>query len=310
MSESSWGKRRYRTTNWKAYNAALKARGDLTIWLDKDMQWLASPSGKRGRSRTFSDAAIQFCLTIKCLFGWPLRQALGLVQSLLKLMGLSWSAPDYSTVCRRQRSLDVQVHYRPSVNGLHMLADSTGIKFLGEGKWKTKKHGAERRRQWRKVHQGIDAESLQIRAIVVTSNEVGDSPMGVELLNQIPCHEEVASFTGDGAYDTQDVHEACHRRDVMPIIAPRKGARLRKGPAFTHRNEAVKACKRLGRAIWKRWSGYHRRSLVETKMNCFKRLGEKVMARTFERQVTELNVRASILNRFTELGTPQTVVVA
>lgn len=45
-------------------------------------------------------------------------------------------------------------------------------------------------------------------------------------------------------------------------------------------------------------------------MNCFKRCGEKVMARTFERQVTELNIRVSILNRFTELGTPKTVAVA
>lgn len=67
MSETSWGRRKYRSTNWKAYNAALKARGDLTIWLDKGMQWLAPPSGKRGRSQTFSDAAIQLCLTIKCL---------------------------------------------------------------------------------------------------------------------------------------------------------------------------------------------------------------------------------------------------
>ena len=310
MSESSWGRRKYRTTNWKAYNAALKARGDLTIWLDSRLQWLAPPSGKRGRSKTFSDAAIQFCLSIKCLFGLPLRQTLGLVQSLLKMAGLPWAAPDYSTVCRRQKGLDVQVHYRPSGDGLHMLADSTGIKFLGEGEWKTKKHGAERRRQWRKVHLGIDAQTLQIRAIAVTTNEVGDSPMAAELLGQIPSHEKVASFTGDGAYDTKDVHEACHRRKAIPIIPPRKGARLRQGAAFEHRNEAVKACRSLGRVIWKRWSGYHRRSLVETKMNCFKRLGDRVMARTFERQVTELNVRASILNRFTELGTPQTMAVA
>ena len=88
------------------------------------------------------------------------------------------------------------------------------------------------------------------------------------------------------------------------------GARLRKGLAFAHRNETVKAYKRLGRTIWKRWSGYHLRSLVETKMHCFKRLGEEVMARTFERQVAELNIRASILNQFTGLGTPQTVAVA
>ena len=160
------------------------------------------------------------------------------------------------------------------------------------------------------MHLGIDAQTLQIRAIAVTTNEVGDSPMAADLLGQIPSHEQVVSFTGDGAYDTKDVHEACYRRGAIPIIPPRKGAKLRKGLAFAHRNEAVKACRQLGRAIWKRWSGYHRRSLVETKMNCFKRLGEKVMARTFERQVAELNIRASILNQFTALGTPQTVAAA
>ena len=114
MSEMSWGRRKYRTTNWKAYNAALKARGDLTIWLDKGMQWLAPPSGKRGRSQTFSDAAIQFCLTIKCLFGLPLRQTLGLVQSLLKMAGLSWAAPDsWAKVSGKPRSMAQSV----AVNG-------------------------------------------------------------------------------------------------------------------------------------------------------------------------------------------------
>lgn len=135
MSETNWGRRKYRTTNWKAYNAALKARGDLTIWLDRDMQWLAPPTGKRGRCQKFSDAAIQFCLTIKCLFGQPLRQTLGLVQSLLRMAGLPWSAPDYSTVCRRQKSLEVQVHYKASTKGLHMLADSTGGGALRRASW-------------------------------------------------------------------------------------------------------------------------------------------------------------------------------
>jgi hypothetical protein len=77
MIEPKGVKARYKTTNWAAYNAALKARGSLTIWLDKDMQWYAPASGKRGRQRVFSDAAIQFCLSIKCLFGLALRQSLG-----------------------------------------------------------------------------------------------------------------------------------------------------------------------------------------------------------------------------------------
>lgn len=67
---------------------------------------------------------------------------------------------------------------------------------------------------------------------------------------------------------------------------------------------------RFERNLWKSWSGYHRRSQVETKMHCGKRLGERVMSRTFERQANELHIRAAILNRFTELGYPQTAPVA
>ena len=85
MSETSWGRCKYRTINWKAYHAALKARGDLTIWLDKDMRWLAPPTCKRGRGHTFLDAPLQFCLTRKCLFGQPLWQTLGLMELLLRM---------------------------------------------------------------------------------------------------------------------------------------------------------------------------------------------------------------------------------
>ena len=302
-------KKRYRTTNWKQYNSSLKARGSLTIWLDKKMSWFAAASGKRGRSPKFSDAAIQFCLTLKNLFGLALRQSTGLVQSVLQLSGLAWPAPDFSTLCRRQLGLNVQVPYTRSQGGLHLLVDSTGIKFLGEGEWKCKKHGPERRRQWRKLHIGIDAQTLQIRAICVTSNNVSDAAVLPDLLQQLPEDEALESLTGDGAYDTQPVYEAVIQRGAVPIIPPRKNARIRKGDAFAYRNAALVACRRLGRRIWKVWSGYHRRSLVETKMNCIKRLGERVMSRTFERQVNELHIRAAILNRFTELGRPQTAAV-
>ena len=94
---------KYRTSNWREYNAALQARGSLLIWLDQDMAWFAEPTGKRGRSPTFSDAVIQFCLSIKCLFGLPLRQSIGMVESLLKLAGLDWPVPDFSTISRRQK---------------------------------------------------------------------------------------------------------------------------------------------------------------------------------------------------------------
>ncbi len=109
---------------------------------------------------------------------------------------------------------------------------------------------------------------------------------------------------------TEPVHAAVIERNATPIIPPRKNARMRKGDTFAHRNAAIAACRRFGRKLWKSWSGYHRRSLVETKMHCIKRLGERVMSRTLARQVNELHIRAAILNRFTELGRPQMVAVA
>jgi len=243
----------YRTGNWSQYNAALKARGSLTVWFDKNMQWQATPNGKRGRNALFSDAAIQFCLSIKCLFKLALRQSTGLIHSLIELSGLNWPVPDFSTLSRRQHKLQVRLPYRASREGLHLLIDSTGIQFLGEGEWKRKKHGAEYRRQWRKVHLGIDAQTLEIRAIAVTENDVGDAPMLPELLGQIPPDEVLNSVSGDGAYDTKECHNAIAERGAQAIIPPRKNAQLWKEETkgAKVRNEAVRACQRLGRKIWK-----------------------------------------------------------
>ena len=274
------------------------------------MDWLAPASGKQGRSEKFTDAAIQFCLMVKSLFGLALRQTSGMVASLLKLSNLAWPTPNYTTLCRRQQHLQVSIAYRGNPNGLHLLVDSTGVKMLGEGEWKTKKYGAEYRREWRKVHLAIDAETLEIRAIEVTSNREGDAQVLPDLLNQIPRDEQIESVSGDGAYDTKKVHSAAADRGAEVIIPVRKNGKPWKEntSGAQARNETLRAMQRLGRGIWKKWSGYHRRSLVETKMRCFKLLGERVKARIFNSQVAELQIRAALLNRFTQLGTPITVV--
>ena len=62
------------------------------------MTWDAAPTGKRGRRQTYSDTAIQTCLTMKVLFGMALRQMTGFVESLLRLVGLDWTVPDLSTL--------------------------------------------------------------------------------------------------------------------------------------------------------------------------------------------------------------------
>lgn len=308
---SSWAPTKYKTTNWSAYNDALKRRGSLELWFDPKMVWVPPPGGKRGRQQQFSDAAIQACLTLKVLFGMPLRQTTGFVQSLLRLVGLEWAVPDYSTLCRRQKTLNVSLPYRGGKGPLNLLIDSTGIKSEGEGEWNARKHGGPKRRIWRKIHIGIDEKTLEVRAVEVTISNVGDAPMLPELLNQIAPDQAIGSVTADGAYDTRKCHDAIAARNAHAVIPPRKNAKPWKPTTAgaIARNEAVNASRYLGKAIWRRWSGYHRRSRVETKMNCIKQLGQSLMARDFDRQVAEIQVRVAVLNRYTALGIPVTVPV-
>jgi hypothetical protein len=301
----------YKTRNWPSYNVALKRRGSLTIWFDPAMTWDAAPTGKRGRQPDYSDAAIQTCLTMKVLFGMALRQTTGFVESLLCLIGLDWAVPDFSTLSRRQKTLKVNIPYRGSDGPLHLLVDSTGIKVEGEGEWNARKHGGAKRRVWRKIHIGIDEKTLEVRAAEFTTSDVGDAPMLPELLDQIPPEQGIASVTADGAFDTRKCHDAIAARGAAAIIPPRKNAKPWKPDTAgaIARNEILRTSKRVGRTIWRRWSGYHRRSRVETKMHCVKLLGQCLFAREFDRQVAEFHVRMAVLNGFTALGIPETEAV-
>jgi hypothetical protein len=158
---------------------------------------------------------------------------------------------------------------------------------------------------------GIDEQTLEIRAAEFTTSDVGDAPMLPELLDKIPPDQEIASVTADGAYDTRKCHDAIADRGAAAVIPPRKNAKPWKAvtAGAAARNEALRASKYLGRALWRQWSGYHRRSRVETKMHCVKLLGQRLMARDFDRQVAEFQVRVAVLNGYTALGIPVTKLV-
>ena len=302
---------RYRTTNWKSYNDALRRRGSLLIWLDKDMTWLANRAGRPGPP-VFSDAAIQFCLMVKVLFGLPLRQTTGMVASILKMAGLDWPVPDFSTLSRRQKTLAVQISSRRAPGPLNLLVDSTGIKFLGDGEWLARKHGTHRRRQYRKVHLAMDTATGDIRAVEFTSSRDGDSPVLPDLLDQIPPDEQIGTVIGDGAFDTRRCHTAILDRGGTAVIPIRKNGRLWKEdcPAACARNDILRATRRFGRANWKQWSGYHARSRIEARMRCLKSFGERIASRDPDRQTAEVHIRIALMNRFNALGTAEIKRVA
>ena len=203
---------------------------------------------------------------IKSLFRLSLSMITCFVQSLIKLCGLDWIAPDYSALSRRQKHIHIQIRYEKSCNGLHLLVDSIGLKFLGEGEWKRKKHQPVYRRQWRKLHIGIDAATLQIRTVQLTTNNVSDSQILGDLLDQISLDEQIDSVYNDGAYDTKRCSQFVADRQAHTVIPSRKNTKPWKDQKISsqERNDL------LGGRLWKKWSGYHWRSLVETKMHCIK----------------------------------------
>ena len=156
--------------------------------------------------------------------------------------------PDFSTLSRRRKSLAVNIPHRGSQGPLHLLIDSTGVKLEGEGEWNAHKHGGPKRRVWRKVHLGIDEQTLEVRAVEVTSSDMGDAPMLPELLAQNPADQAIASVTADGAYDTRKCHDAIAERGAQAVMPPRRNAKPWKAitAGAVARNEALRASKYLG----------------------------------------------------------------
>lgn len=307
-------KDRYKVKNWKAYNRSLVQRGSLTLWLE-DSVWRAwrdtDPSRKVVGEQLYAACIIQCCLLLGKVYQQPLRQTTGFVASLLALLGYSgYAVPDYSTLCRRQGCLPVEVS--KAIKGskkLDLALDSTGLKVYGEGEWKVRKHGVSRRRTWRKLHIGIDVHTQQIVCVELTGNGEDDATVAAGMLQGKT--EQLSSFRGDGAYDDFKLREALGKQ-VKHIIPPPKDAVVRKGtkkkplPQYLEqRNEAVDYINRQGSKAWKRKEGYHKRSLNEVAMFRYKTtFSASLNARKMENQKTEVQLKCKILNLFQQQGMP------
>jgi hypothetical protein len=182
------------------------------------------------------------------------------------------------------------------------------MKVYGEGEWKMRLHGKEKRRTWRKLHLMIDHTTHEVVSLSMTDKDVLDRREVEGLLKAV--EGEVCEVLGDGAYDFAVCHQAIRERGARAVIPPKKGARVRGAPQFLDRDEAVVRSRQVGKKQWKKERGYHRRSLVETAMMRLKTLfSERLKAREWKRQETELRIRCAALNRMTKLGMPQSHTV-
>jgi hypothetical protein len=263
---------RYRVRNWPAYNKALVQRGNLTFWLDEEAigAWRdAGGSGPRGgRPRIYADTAIESALVVRAVFHLNLRATQGFLESVVRLMGVDLPVPDYTTVCKRQRDLQVQLGARPDGQPRHVVIDTTGLKVFGAGEWYVRKHGMGRgrRRTWRKLHLGVDGNTKDIVAVDLTTSAVHDSPHMPEVLDLV--RDPIHQVSDDHAYDTGACYQAILARGAVPTIPPRRNARLSTAkdppPYRVERDAVIQRIRDEGRYPWRTSSGATRQSIAET----------------------------------------------
>lgn len=213
----------FKVTNSSEYEAGLRRRGSLTLWVTEAAMdaWNAVPRSTPGGQAMYSDSAIQTCLMLRTAFKLPLRQAEGLMASVVELLGCELAVPDHTTVSRRTMKLPSIARAALAEGPLHVVIDSTGLKVYGAGEWLVDKHGQRARREWRKLHLAVDVDSGQIVAVTLTDQDVDDPSQVGPLLEQIP--SEIEQVTADGAYDGEPTYEVIASRDsdIAVVIPPR-----------------------------------------------------------------------------------------
>jgi transposase len=298
----------FKVQNWPEYEAGLRRRGSLTLWIEDGVLECWQTCGPSGQAR-YLDAAVQTSLMMRTAFKLPLRQAEGLLASVLTLMDLTISAPDHTTVSRRAVKLPV-IQSTPAPQGpLHVLIDSTGLQVYGAGQWLEAKHGTKSRRKWRKLHLAVDAASGMIVAQTLTDQDSDDPSQVVPLLDQID--GRIVRVTADGAYDGDPTYEtiAAHGDGIEVVIPPRStavpGGEL---GSPTQRDRHLAMITGRGRLAWQVATNYGQRALVETTMGRYKALiGPRLRACGFAAQQTEAAIGVAVLNRMLTAGRPESV---
>ncbi len=125
-----------KVVNWVEYDAALRQRGSLTVWVTDEAleHWTVAPRTTPGGQPSYSDLAITTALMLRAVFRLALRQTEGLLASILHLLGLELPVPDHSTIARRARTVTLPSAPCSSGGLLHLLVDSTGAEAVWAGR--------------------------------------------------------------------------------------------------------------------------------------------------------------------------------
>ncbi len=243
------------------------------------------------------------------MFRLTLRAAQGFIDSIFTLMNVPLRCPDYTSVSKRAKSVNVSFKTPTRGEIAHLVIDSTGLKVFGEGEWKVKKHGGNAAVSGESCIWQLTATHDEIICADLSLNNVTDSEAFPGLIRQT--HRKIRAASADGAYDTRLCHDELRRKKISALIPPRKGAGYWPGE-YADRNRAVANQRLTGsNARWKWTTDYNRRSIAETAMYRVKQLfGGSLTLRDYDGQVAEAMALVRALNKMTKAGMPESVRIA
>ncbi len=309
----------YKVRNCSQYNESLKKRGSLSLWISDDSikKWQSQRDPNFvGAPQQYSDQAILCLMMLKAVYHLPYRQLVGFITSIFFWMKVLLPIPHFTTIATRGKDLGPHLKKLLSKsNPTDLVLDSSGFKVYGEGEWKVRQHGKQKRRRWKKFHIGVCPRSHEIVLTEATELEVADCEVGPKLLKRAP--RSVKRAIGDGAYDTWGCYKQAYERGLELIVPPREGAVFNREshPWQKRRNDTICQIIGLGNdkealGLWKKLVGYHDRSLVETSFSRLKGIfSPKLYSKLVDNQSVELNLKAYILNEMTRQGMPMSSMV-
>ena len=307
---SSRKRSKFKVTNWPKYNNILRNRGRIDFMIAEDLSdgWYEDNGGNknRGGQRRYSDKAILMCLQIRYLFGLKLRQSQGFINWIFMLSGSRLTCPDYTTLSKRGRKLNLEFLLDSKDNDFdYICVDSTGIQTYTGNEWLENKHGKQYiRRTWKKLHIAI-GNNGRITGSVITNHNKDDRSQIKELLKNVRTKEVLA----DPGYDGENIYQLLRTRGIKPTIRPPNHLAVRK--AKTERQQSAEYQQKKGYHAWRSKNKYGRRELAENAFFRFKgSFGSKFLSRGDDNMKNEMTIKCQLLNKMFEIGNPISVRIA
>ena len=312
--------------DWHVYNEGLVKRGEFLLDLGAVKNWTeelnSMNKGKAGARFIYPESYIYFLLRLKNVFKVDYRTLSGMGRRIILLLPTDSGSCHYSTLQRRLRSMQLHLERYLDSEDIKLAVDASGLKTSNRGEYRLSKYRGMRK-QFVKLHIGVDTANSEIVSCDITSEAVSDGKKLKFLVEEVQNQDiNIKTLLGDRGYDGQDYYGFLSEENIESGIKPRATLEL---PRIEEEIIAVKAnidrAKKNNKNVkkfsdrllrleemknyfsdsdkWKEQKQYGERWKSEIRFSVFKRLfGDYVYSKNDKSVYNEVLLKVNLLNYF------------